>query len=312
VTVIFSRQQHTVKKAKKAAGIGLHSGKAITFEILPSPPNSGIQFLRSDMGSDCIIPARSRYIVNSDHATSIGIGEAMISTVEHLMAALLGAGIDNAIIKLDGPEVPAMDGSAAPFLRLLKKAGRVSQSHPRRYLQIIEPFSVVDGDKSISVEPAPELYISFDIDFPHPLVSKQHYEIKLTEKSFAREISKARTFGFLKEVEFLRRNGLAQGGSLDNAVVIGDRSILNQDGLRFEDEFVRHKILDLLGDLYLIGMPIIGRIKAVKSGHRLHQRFVQELLARPYVWRVIEPSSGPKMVPWTQPLEGFETQLLTI
>ncbi len=310
---MFFKFQHTVKNKIKAAGVGLHTGKMACVEIGPAPVDSGICFIRKDIAPDRIIPAKSKYVVDGRFASTIGIGEVTVSTVEHLMAALWAAGVDNAYIEIDGPEVPAMDGSAAPFLSLLRKAGTVAQEKNFRYLKIVEAFGVEEGDKSIMVRPSDSLRVNFKIDFPHPLISTQEYRKKISRKTFSKEIANARTFGFLKEVEELRRNGLALGGSLENAVVIGDKAILNEDGLRFPDEFVRHKVLDLLGDLYLLGLPIMGEINAVKSGHALHHRFVEELIARPYLWRIVEPAAdGRRISPWVRPVEDMASQLLPV
>lgn len=280
--------QHTLKKPVKAFGIGLHSGKKISLKINPSPANTGICFVRSDLSPEQVIPARTEYIVDTRFATTIGTERGSVSTIEHLMAALSGAGVNNALIEVDGPEVPAMDGSAAPFLTLLQKAGLKAQDEPIRYIKIMEPIMVTRGDKLLSIEPSRNFIVSFEIEFEHPLIAKQRFVDKITPHTFECQISKARTFGFLSEVELLRENGFARGGSLENAVVVGDTSIYNSGGLRFSDEFVRHKVLDLIGDLYLLGGPILGKVKAVKSGHALHHVFSRELLNRPYAWEYME------------------------
>jgi UDP-3-O-[3-hydroxymyristoyl] N-acetylglucosamine deacetylase len=214
------------------------------------------------------------------------------------MAAFAGVGINNALIEVDGPEVPAMDGSAAPFVNLLQKAGLKTQKEPIQYIEILEPVIVKKGDKLLSIEPCKDFIVSFEIEFEHPLIAKQRFVDKITPQTFAHKISKARTFGFLNEVELLRENGFALGGSLDNAVVMSDTSIYNSGGLRFSDEFVRHKVLDLIGDLYLLGAPILGRVKAVKSGHSLHHVFNQELLRHLYSWEYSEHESGWLIPSW--------------
>jgi len=280
--------QHTLRKSVKAFGIGLHSGEKISLKINPSPANTGICFVRSDLSPEQVIPARTGYVVDTRFATTIGTERGSISTIEHLMAALSGAGVNNALIEVDGPEVPAMDGSAAPFLTLLQKAGLKAQDEPIRYIEILEPIRVASGDKFLSIEPCKNFVVSFEIEFEHPLIAKQRFVDKITPQTFASQISKARTFGFFSEVELLRENGFARGGSLENAVVVGDKSIYNSGGLRFSDEFVRHKVLDLIGDLYLLGAPILGKVKAVKSGHALHHVLTQELLNRPYAWEYVE------------------------
>jgi len=280
--------QHTLRKSVKAFGIGLHSGEKISLKINPSPANTGICFVRSDLSPEQVIPARAEYVVDTRFATTIGTERGSISTIEHLMAALSGAGVNNALIEVDGPEVPAMDGSAAPFLTLLQKVGLKAQDEPIRYIEILEPIMVTRGDKLLSIEPCKNFVVSFEIEFEHPLIAKQRFVDKITPQTFARQISKARTFGFFSEVELLRENGFALGGSLENAVVVGDKSIYNSGGLRFSDEFVRHKVLDLIGDLYLLGAPILGKVKAVKSGHALHHALTQELLNCPYAWEYVE------------------------
>lgn len=290
--------QHTLRKSVKAFGIGLHSGKKICLKINPSPANTGICFVRSDLSPEQVIPARTEYVVDTRFATTIGTERGSVSTIEHLMAALSGAGVNNALIEVDGPEVPAMDGSAAPFLTLLQKAGLKAQDEPIRYIEILEPIMVTRGDKLLSIEPCKNFVVSFEIEFEHPLIAKQRFVDKITPQTFACQISKARTFGFLSEVELLRENGFALGGSLENAVVVGDASIHNSGGLRFSDEFVRHKVLDLIGDLYLLGAPILGKVKAVKSGHALHHVLTQELLNRPYAWEYMENDRTWEIPSW--------------
>lgn len=274
-----------------ARGIGLHTGKDVSITISPAPENSGISFYHT--GHGVVIPANYRYISNTSLATTIGKSSASVSTVEHLMAAFAGLGVDNAVVQIDGPEVPAMDGSAYPFVKLLNKAGLKAQSAPRNYLEILDEVTVSQGDKYISIHPCSDtpsndagLTISLTIDFDHAAVQRQSLSTRISSKEFETKICKARTFGFLHEIEALQKNGLARGGSLENAVVIGQNGVLNRDGLRFSDEFVRHKILDMLGDLYLIGMPIIGRVNACKSGHALHKMLVEKLMRNLNAWRV--------------------------
>lgn len=283
--------QHTLKNTVMAQGIGLHTGKDVSITISPAPENSGISFYHT--GHGVVIPANYRYISNTSFATTIGKSSAAVSTVEHLMAAFAGLGVDNAVVQIDGPEVPAMDGSAYPFVKLLNKAGLKAQSAPRNYLEILDEITVSHGDKYISLHPCGDthsndagLSISLTIDFDHAAVQRQSLSTRISSKEFETKICKARTFGFLHEVEALQKNGLAQGGSLENAVVIGQNGVLNRDGLRFSDEFVRHKMLDMLGDLYLIGMPIIGRVNACKSGHALHRMLVEKVMSTPHAWRV--------------------------
>ena len=298
----MSNSQYTIEKSVRAAGIGLHSGEKISLKIKPAPADAGISFVRTDLSPHAVIPARTASVVNTGFATTIGSTRgATVSTIEHLMAALFGMGIDNAVIEVDGPEVPAMDGSAAPFLALIRKAGIKAQDEPRRYIEILESVEVSRGDKSLSLEPCKDFRVSYEIEFEHPLVAKQCFDEKITRRTFARHISKARTFGFLSEIETLRKNGLALGGSLNNAVVVGDTSIFNDGGLRFSDEFVRHKVLDLIGDLYLLGGPVLGKINAVKSGHTLHHMLAQELLSRPYAWQYVEHGATWEIPSWVGP-----------
>jgi len=300
---IVTNLQYTLERSVKAVGIGLHTGEKVSLKINPSPANTGICFVRCDLSPEQVIPARAEYVVNTNFAISIGTKRGSISTIEHLMAALLGAGIDNALVEIDGPEVPAMDGSAAPFFSLLQKAGLKSQAEPRRYIEILEPVAVSRGDKSLVVEPCKNFRVSFKIEFEHPLIAKQSFSGKITPQTFERHISRARTFGFLKELEFLKKNGLARGGSLENAIVLDETSIFNDGGLRFSDEFVRHKVLDLIGDLYLLGAPILGKVKAVKSGHALHYLLIQKLLNRPYAWQFVEQGGTWKVPYWLGPQE---------
>jgi UDP-3-O-[3-hydroxymyristoyl] N-acetylglucosamine deacetylase len=256
--------------------------------IKPLPPHSGIRFHRTDLPGCPQIPARLENVVDTRLATTIGRDAYTVSTIEHLMSALAGMGIDNAMVELDGPEVPVMDGSAGPFMYLLKNVGIGVQDKAKRFFLIRKPFTFKNGDKRISVYPSRELKISYVIDFDHPLLAEQTYEFSLSGPSFLKEISRARTFGFLRDVETLKSNGFAQGGSLDNAIVLDDYRVLNADGLRYEDEFVRHKILDLIGDLHLLGMPIIGHFVVNKSGHALNYTFLSELSRKRKYWTVVE------------------------
>jgi UDP-3-O-[3-hydroxymyristoyl] N-acetylglucosamine deacetylase len=280
--------QSTVKGEIGFNGIGLHTGKKITMIIKPLPPNSGIRFYRSDLPNCPLIPARLGSVVDTRLATTIGRDDSIVSTVEHLMSAFAGMGIDNAMVELDGPEVPVMDGSAGPFMYLLTNIGIRVQNEPKKFFLINKPFSLKNDDKSISVYPCRELKITYVINFVHPLLAEQSYVLRFSGPSFLKEISRARTFGFLRDVETLKNNGFAQGGSLDNAIVLDDYRVLNSDGLRYEDEFVRHKILDLIGDLHLFGMPIIGHFVVNKSGHALNHAFLTELRKKRRCWKVVE------------------------
>ncbi len=285
--------QRTIKRQISCAGIGLHSGQKVTLTLKPAAADSGIRFRRTDLGIE--IAANVSEVCGVQHATVLGKGDATVETVEHLLAALVCAGIDNVVIELNRREVPIMDGSSAPFLYLLQEAGVKRLSSPRRYLKILKPLTITTADKHISVFPSDHFKVSYTISFDHPMLRHQSRTERITEQSFADHIAAARTFGFLKEVEWLRQNGLALGGSLENAIVIGDTGVLN--ALRFEDEFVRHKILDVVGDLALIGYPVIGHVVAHRAGHALHTALATEILKEQSAWCLVEtPDSVPEGV----------------
>jgi UDP-3-O-[3-hydroxymyristoyl] N-acetylglucosamine deacetylase len=283
--------QRTLKNKVVFTGVGLHSGKEATITLRAAEAGTGIVFHRVDVAQPVSIEAVAANVVNTRLSTTIGRGGVVVATIEHLMAALYAGGIDNAHIDINGPEVPIMDGSAASFVRGIREAGSTLLGKPRKYLVLKKPVKVIDGDKEVTIIPSRYFRISFDMRFNHPVVSNQFRSMKFTEESFAADYASARTFGFYAEVEMLKANGLALGGSLENAVVIGDRGILNEEGLRFADEFVRHKILDSMGDLYLAGYRILGHVKALKSGHDLNHKIVKELLSRPDCWKLVEFAS---------------------
>jgi UDP-3-O-[3-hydroxymyristoyl] N-acetylglucosamine deacetylase len=280
-------KQRTVKDEVSCTGIGLHSGKKVRLTIKPAPPDSGIKFIRKDLSGRRAIKAHVKNVVDTNMSTTIGNNGSKISTIEHLMAAFFGFGIDNARVELDGIEVPIMDGSAAPFIFLIKSVGIKEQNKPKRFFVIKKPFKIDEGHRSISIYPSKELKISFTIDFNHPLITNQQYELCFSGKDFIKEISRARTFGFLKDVQILQENGLAKGGSLDNVIVVDDFRIINEDGLRYKDEFVRHKILDFIGDLAILGSPIIGHFVVQKSGHSLNQFMLRKLIGTQKCWKVL-------------------------
>ena len=282
-----SFSQRTIRAPISCQGVGLHSGAIVNLTLVPAPVNHGIAFVRTDLPRRPVIPALSRYVVDTSLATTLGIAGARVGTVEHLLAALSGLGIDNARLELDGPEVPIMDGSAGPFAYLIQTAGVQVQDEPKSFVIIKKPVSVFDGDKEATLSPAGRFKINCTIDFAHPLISDQSFEMEFSDRTISREISRARTFGFLKDVEMLKKMGLAKGGSLDNAIVVDEFSILNPDGLRFADEFVRHKILDAMGDVSLFGRPVMGHLNVVKSGHALNHRLVQKVLCDASQFQVV-------------------------
>jgi UDP-3-O-[3-hydroxymyristoyl] N-acetylglucosamine deacetylase len=258
--------------------------------LYPAAANSGIVFVRTDLAHPVEIPAQAWSVASTAYATTLGCGDATIGTVEHLLAAIYSLGIDNVRIEVDGPEVPVMDGSSASFVFLIRAAGVYGQPSQRRRMRIRKPIEIRDGDRSIRIDPGRSLRVSYSVDYTHPAIGRQTLKgFTLSGRSFEREICRARTFGFLHEVEALWRNGLARGGNLDNTVVMDESRVLNRDGLRWADEFVRHKILDLIGDLALIGMPIEGHIVVERGGHALHQQLVTEILKTPEAWRIEGP-----------------------
>jgi UDP-3-O-[3-hydroxymyristoyl] N-acetylglucosamine deacetylase len=281
--------QRTLRRTISCAGIGLHSGRKVTLTLRPAPADHGICFRRTDLDG-VEIPAHVSHLAAFQYATGLKRETGSVDTVEHLLAALASQGVDNAIVELNHPEVPIMDGSAAPFVYLINEAGLKKLPAQRRYLRVRQPHSVSLGDKRIAIYPADEFKVSYSISFDHPLLRQQTKTMTITEESFAEEIAPARTFGFLKEVEMLRQRGLALGGSLDNAIVLGETGVLNT--LRFEDEFVRHKILDVVGDLSLVGYPIIGHLVVERGGHALHTAFASHLLEARDAWDLVEAPAG--------------------
>ena len=280
-------KQRTLMNEVGCTGIGLHTGEKVKINLRPAPANSGIKFVRTDLKGRPEVEVRFDNVFDTTLATTIGTNGCKVSTIEHLMAAFFGLGIDNAVVELDGPEVPIMDGSAAPFVFLIKSGDVREQKSPKQFIVIKKPFKVDDGNRSVCIYPSKELKITYMIDFQHPLLRNQEYELTFSGRDFVREISTARTFGFMKDVETLKKNGFARGGSLDNAVVIDDFRIINEDGLRFDDEFVRHKILDFIGDISIVGSPIIGHFVIKKSGHFLNQHMLRKLMESKKHWKVM-------------------------
>lgn len=272
------QQQRTLAEKVSCTGIGLHTGKPVQLTLHPARAGSGIVFVRTDLAHPVEIPATPASLTRTHLATTLGRGEVTIDTVEHLLAALYGLGIDNVRVEVDGPEVPGMDGSAASFVHLLRSAGVFEQAAYRRVLRVRRPLEIRDGERWIRIEPARGLRISYAIDFAHPLIGRQQLRgLALDEQGFDRELSRARTFGFAEQVAALWRSGRARGASLDNTVVLGADRVLNRDGLRWPDEFVRHKALDLVGDLALLGVRVQGHVRVERGGHALHQRLVAAL-----------------------------------
>lgn len=282
-----SFNQRTLLEPVHCQGVGLHSGAPVNLTLLPAPVNHGIVFVRTDTPRPVCLPALTEYVVDTSLATTLGRDGVKVSTVEHLMSALCGMGLDNVRVEVDGPEVPIMDGSAAPFASRIAEAGVREQEEPRRLLVIKKTVTVTDGDKEASLSPARGFRISCTVDFKHPLITEQSYELEFSDRLFSREISRARTFCFRRDVEMMQKMGLARGGSLDNAIVVDEFSILNPDGLRFADEFVRHKILDAIGDIALFGHPVVGHLKAFKTGHALNQKLVKAVLADPSAYDIV-------------------------
>ena len=281
--------QRTLKNVIRATGVGLHTGKKVLVTLRPAAADKGIIFRRVDLDPVVEIPARAENVGDTSLSTSLIRDGVRISTVEHLLSAFAGLGIDNAYVDLSAAEVPIMDGSAGPFVFLLQSAGFQEQNAPKRFIRIKKAISVEDGDKWARFEPFSGFKVSFAIEFDHPFFqqSSKHAEIDFSTTSFVKEVSRARTFGFMREVEWLRGRNLALGGSLDNAMVVDDYRVLNEDGLRYEDEFVKHKILDAIGDLYLLGHSLIGAFHGHKSGHELNNQLLRKLLNTRSAWEQV-------------------------
>jgi len=277
--------QRTLDREVSCSGIGLHSGKKVHLALKPAPINHGIKFVRKDLPDNPTIPARFNCVVDTSLATVIGLDGAIVSTIEHLMACLAGLSVDNVIVELDSYEVPAMDGSAGPFTRMILEAGIREQKAARHFFVLKKPIELEQDGKFVGAYPDTTFKITCNIEFEHHLIRKQSCSIEVVDHIFEREISSARTFGFLHEVEYMKRYGLARGGSLDNAVVIDKRDILNEEGLRYRDEFVRHKLLDCIGDFSLLGMPILGHIITKKSGHAFNHAFLEKFFNKKTCWQ---------------------------
>lgn len=279
--------QTTLAQSIAVSGIGLHTGVEVNLTLKPAPENTGYIFVRTDL-DNFEIPASVEYISHCSYATTLVRKGVLLSTCEHLLSALRGAGVDNCFIELDNIEIPIMDGSSENFIELIEQAGIVTQIAPRHFLKILEKVEFEQGDRRMTIEPSDKFEIECVIDFPHPWINRQRYHFEMKNGSFGREIASARTFGFTQEIEMLRKANLALGGSLDNAIVLTPDGMLNENPLRFADEFVRHKILDIIGDFALLGMPVLGKIEAQKSGHAVHASLMSKLLKTESAWEIVE------------------------
>ncbi len=282
-------KQRTLKNSIRATGVGLHTGKKVLMVLRPAAANAGISIVRTDLDTPAVVPARAENVTETTLGTTLSEGDVKVSTVEHLLSAFAGLGIDNAIVELSSGEVPIMDGSAGPFVFLLQSAGIEEQNAAKRFVRILKSVKVEDGDKWARFDPYDGFKVNFEIEFDHPVFKRrsQVASMEFSTTTFLREVSRARTFGFMRDLEYMRSRNLALGGNLDNAIVLDEYRILNEDGLRYEDEFVKHKILDAIGDLYLLGHSLIGEFSGYKSGHALNNRLLRTLIADRSAWREV-------------------------
>jgi UDP-3-O-[3-hydroxymyristoyl] N-acetylglucosamine deacetylase len=298
-------RQRTLKNEIRATGVGLHTGRQVNLTLRPAGIDQGIVFRRVDLNPVVTIPAKAEFVGDTTLSTTLIKDNVRVSTVEHLLSAMAGLGIDNAIIEVDADEVPIMDGSAGPFVFLIEAAGIQELRAPKKFIRIQKEITVRDGDKVASFLPFDGFKVTFGIDFDHPAFRNRSSDasVNFSSASFVKEVSRARTFGFAKEIEFLRSKGLAKGGSVDNAIVIDTLGIVNKDGLRYEDEFVKHKVLDAIGDLYLLGHGVVGEYKAFKSGHALNNQSLRELLRRTDAWEYVTYEGNQKSpISYVKPL----------
>lgn len=281
--------QRTIKHTIRASGVGLHSGEKVFLTLRPGPVDSGIVFRRSDIENSPDIPARALSIRETTMSSTLIQDGIKVGTIEHLMSAMAGLGIDNAVVEVSAPEIPIMDGSAGPFVFLIQAAGIVAQPAAKKFVRIKRRIEVTEGDKVAAFNPYDGFKVSFTIDFDHPAFQDEHKSacVDFSTTAYVKEVSRARTFGFLRDIEYLRSNNLALGGSMENAIVVDDHGVMNEEGLRYEDEFVRHKMLDAIGDLYILGYSIIGEFEGYKSGHALNNRLLRELLDQPDAWEFV-------------------------
>ncbi len=302
-------KQRTLKNEIRATGVGLHTGRKVVLTLRPAAIDAGIVFRRIDLDPVVEIPAKAENVGDTTLSTTLMLGDVRISTVEHLLSALAGLGIDNAIVELTADEVPIMDGSAGPFVFLIQSAGIQEQNAPKRFIRIKKEVTITESDKVVKFRPFNGFKMSFAIDFDHPVFndSKQTAVIDFSSTSFVKEISRARTFGFTHEIEYMRSRGLAKGGSVNNAIVIDKYRILNEDGLRYEDEFVKHKMLDAIGDLYLLGYSLVGEFCAFKSGHGLNNKSIRELMRQTDAWEMVtyETDEDKAPIKFSRPLAAF-------
>lgn len=297
-------KQRTLRREIRAMGVGLHTGEKIYLTLKPAPVDTGIVFKRVDLNPIVVLEARTDNVGDTRLSTSLGSGKEQVSTVEHLLSAMAGLGIDNAIVEVTAPEVPIMDGSASPFVFLLQSAGIKEQDAPKKFIRIKKYVKVEDGDKWAVLEPFEGFKVSLELDFQHPVLKKssQSATLDFSSTSYVKEVSRARTFGFMADFEWLRANNLALGGSLDNAVVLDDNSVMNEDGLRYKDEFVKHKILDAVGDLSLLGRSLVGAFSGYKSGHALNNTLLRALLADENAWEEVIFEQHEAPIAYQQPL----------
>lgn len=292
-------KQRTLKNPIRATGVGVHTGEKVFLTLLPAPINTGIVFRRTDCEPVVEIPAKAEYVGDTRFCTTLTKDGVRIGTIEHLISALAGLGVDNVIIEVSAPEVPIMDGSAGPFVFLIQSAGICEQAADKIFIRIKKPVELADGDKLARLEPYDGFKIDFAIDFDHPVIrhgnQQSHFEFSSME--YIKQVSRARTFGFMKDFEWLRANHLASGASLDNAIVLDDYRVLNEDGLRYQDEFVRHKVLDAIGDLYLMGGPILGAFTGIKSGHTLNNQLLRALIPQTDAWELVTFSDKKAKAP---------------
>ena len=298
-------QQRTLKNVIRATGVGLHSGEKVYMTLRPAPVDTGIVFRRIDLAPVVEIPASAGLVTETTLCTGLTCEGAKVQTVEHLMSAMAGLGVDNAYVELSSAELPIMDGSAGPFVFLIQSAGIAEQDAPKRFIRILRPVEVTEGDKVARFEPYDGFKLGFTVKFDHPMIpaSQSRAEVDFSTGAYVNEVARARTFGFMRDLEYMRERNLGLGGSMDNAIVLDEFRVLNEDGLRYTDEFVRHKILDAIGDLYLAGRPILGAYEGFKSGHALNNKLVRALLAETSAWEEVtfEDRAAPSPVAYAAP-----------